>query len=113
MTVCPISWRTAAATALSTPPLMATRMVAGRSGRKFIGLVSIDRVEGGPRGRCAGGSGRERRGAGAEFRHDGRDDLERAVDFGVGGEASDAEADRRLRDQVGDAHGEEDARRMR
>src|SRR5678816_741121 len=92
MTVCPRACSMAAATEESTPPLIATRMVDGASGRKFV----------------TGGSGSGGGGFGAKLGNHGGQDLEHPVDLLVGGTSAQAEADRRLRDVARDAHREKD-----
>src|SRR3954471_13168256 len=97
MTVCPCSASAAAATAESTPPLIATRMVAGVSGLKLI-------TEG-----SGGGGGR----FGAKLGDDGGEDLEHSIDIVAAGTSAQAEADGGLRHLARHAHRQQNVRRMR
>src|SRR5690242_5520739 len=97
MTVCPRSARAAAATAESTPPLMATRMVEGVSGMKLL----------------TGGSGSGGGRLGAKLGDDGGEDLDHTVDVVARGTSAQAEADRGLRHVPRHAHREEHVGRMR
>src|SRR5438105_12747591 len=97
ITVCPCAASAAAATAESTPPLMATRMVEGASGMKLV----------------TGGSGSGGGGFGAELGDDGGKDLDHPVDVVAARTSAQAEADRGLRHLPRHPHREEHVRRMR
>src|SRR6267142_834002 len=97
ITVWPCSTSIAAATAESTPPLIATRIVEGRSGMKLVmGFLG-----------CCGGR------CGSKLLDDGGDDFKHAIDLLLGATSAQAEAHRRLRDLARYAHREEHVRGMR